>query len=395
MDQERLEQIQKALRQAGIDGWLFYDFRRSNPIAYRVLEVNNPGPYTRRWYYWLPAQGQPGRLLSALEARNLDGLPGEKTIFRDRKELEEGLTRLLNGSTTIAMEYSPMGELPVVARVDAGTVDYLRSLGKKVVSSADLVQAFEAPISKAAFASHLEAERRLAAIYRSTLDFIRSRFATGQQLTEFEVLGHMLSQYRARDLFIDHGPIVAVGPNASNPHYEPTAQQSDPIREGDLLLIDWWGKLHDPGSVFADYTWMGVVGSTVPRHYAEIFEIVRGARDAAVEFVQSHVESGEPVQGWQVDDVARAHIAQRGYADYFVHRTGHSIGEELHGSGANLDNFETRDTRQLLPHTLFSVEPGIYLPEFGVRSEVNVYIGEGKIEVTGRPVQQTLPAILA
>ncbi|HEX8229469.1 MAG TPA: M24 family metallopeptidase [Chloroflexia bacterium] len=394
MDSDRLGHLQQALRSRGLDGWLFYDFRQSNPIAYRVLGLSTAQLFTRRWYYWLPADGEPSRLVSALEAGNLDAVPGRKLVYRSRQELAQFLAQMLEGHTTIAMEYSPLAELPVVSRVDAGTVEYLRGLGKTVVSSADLVQAFEAPLSEQGFATHLEAERRLAAIHAATLDYIRDAVSRGHTFTEYDVQQHMLGLYEQHDLFLDHGPDVAVGPNASNPHYAPTAEHSLPLREGDLLLIDWWGKLPEPGAIYADYTWVGVVGTSVPERYREVFDIVRGARDTAIEFIDRHVRSGTALEGWQVDDVARAYITERGYGEYYIHRTGHNLGVDLHGPGANLDNFETHDTRQLLPHTLCSVEPGIYLPEFGIRSEVNVYIGDGKIEVTGRPVQQELPAIL-
>ena len=394
MDSDRLGKLQQALRSRGLDGWLFYDFRQSNPIAYRVLGLSTAQLFTRRWYYWLPAEGEPSRLVSALEASNLDSLPGRKIVYRSRQQLAEGLEQMLAGQTTVAMEYSPLAELPVVSRVDAGTVEYIRDMGKTVVSSADLVQAFEAPLSERALRTHLEAERRLAAIHAATLDFIREGVSAGHTLTEYEVQQHMLALYEQQGLFLDHGPDVAVGPNASNPHYAPTEEHSLPLREGDLLLIDWWGKLPEEGAVYADYTWVGVVGSSVPGRYRAVFDVVRGARDAALEFIERHVRSGTPIEGWQVDDVARAYVTKRGYGDYFIHRTGHNLGVDLHGPGANLDNLESHDTRQLLPHTLCTVEPGIYLPEFGVRSEVNVYIGDGTIEVTGRPIQQELPAIL-
>jgi Xaa-Pro aminopeptidase len=395
MDQERLAQLQAALREQGVDGWLFYDFRYSNPIAYRVLGARTDQLSTRRWYYWLPAEGEPHRLVSALEQYNLDNLPGGKTVYRSRQELEEGLRQILRGSRTVAMEYSPLAEIPVVSRVDAGTVEQVRALGVKVVSSADMVQAFEAPLTPRQFATHLEAEQILRAIHDATLDHIREAVSSGQPLTEYDVRQFMLGLYEQHDLFLDHGPDVAVGPNASNPHYLASAEGSSPIRRGDLLLIDWWGKLKEPDAVYADYTWVGVVDDTVPERYAKVFDAVRGARDAAIEFVAQRVRAGQPLQGWEPDDVARAYINERGYADYFIHRTGHSIGVDLHGSGANLDNFETHDTRQLLPHTLFSIEPGIYLPEFGIRSEVNVYIAGGDIVVTGRPVQERLAALLA
>lgn len=395
MDSDRMEQLQQALRSRNLDGWLFYDFRLSNPIAYRVLGLSTAQLFTRRWYYWLPAEGEPSRLVSIIEAGNLDALPGRRLVYRSRQELAEGLARMLDGYTTIAMEYSPQAEIPVVSRVDAGTVEYLRSAGKAVVSSADLVQAFEAPLTEQAFRTHLEAERRLRTIHDAALDYIRENVSAGHTLTEYMVQQYMLRLYEQHGLFLDHGPDVAVGPNASNPHYAPSAERSLPLREGDLLLIDWWGKLPEPGAIYADYTWVGVVGSSVPGRYREVFDVVRGARDAAIEFIERHTRAGTILEGWQVDDVARAYIAERGYGDYYIHRTGHNIGVDLHGPGANLDNFETHDTRQLLPHTLCSVEPGIYLPEFGIRSEVNVYIGEGSIEVTGRPVQQELPAILS
>jgi Xaa-Pro aminopeptidase len=394
MDSDRLGQLQQALRSRELDGWLFYDFRLSNPIAYRVLGLPTELLFTRRWYYWVPAEGEPVRLVSAIEAGNLDSLPGRKIIYRGRQDLGEDLAQMLDGHTTIAMEYSPRGDIPVVSKVDAGTIEYVRDMGKTVVSSADLVQAFEAELTEQGFRTHLEAERRLAAIHAATLDFIRESVSAGHNMTEYTVQQYMLGLYEQQGLFLDHGPDVAVGPNASNPHYAPTAEHSLPLRDGDLLLIDWWGKLPEPGAIYADYTWVGVVGFSVPDRYRLVFDVVRGARDAAIEFIDRHVRSGTPLEGWRVDDVARAYIADRGYADYFFHRTGHNIGVDLHGPGANLDNLETFDTRQLLPHTLFSVEPGIYLPEFGIRSEVNVYIGDGKIEVTGRPIQQELPAIL-
>jgi Xaa-Pro dipeptidase len=390
-----IERLQKALRQQGVDGWLFYDFRVSNPIPYRVLGLSSAQTFTRRWFYWLPAQGEPGALVSALEAHNLDALPGRKVVYRDRQEMAEGLAELLKGQSTVAMEYSPMAEIPVVSRVDAGTVELVRSLGTNVVSSADMVQAFESPLSAAAYDSHIEAERRLAAIMKDTLGYLRREMLAGNSLNEYDVRRFMLGRYEEYDLFLDHGPTVAVGPNASNPHYEPTAEVHAPIRWGDLLLIDWWGKLPTPGSVYADYTWMIAVDDHVQDRHREVFDVVRAARDAAIEFIRTNIQAGNPVQGWQVDDVARAYITERGYGDYFVHRTGHSIGPDIHGSGANMDNFETHDTRLLLPRTLFSIEPGIYLPEFGVRCEVNVYVGEGTIEVTGRPVQQELPALFS
>lgn len=395
MEQKRLVELQQALVDNGIDGWLFYDFRKSNPIAYRLLGIKSEQTFTRRWYYWLPARGEPKRLVSALEANNLNGLPGVKIVYRGRGELAEGLAQILEGSSTVAMEYSPMGELPVVAKVDAGTVEFVRSLGKTVITSADLVQAFEAPLSPRQWETHLEAERRLATIMQATLRYIRASLSQRRSLLEYDVKRFMLDLYEQHDLFLDHGPIVAVGPNASNPHYEPAEGGSAPIRDGDLLLIDWWGKLPEANAVYADYTWMAFVGKEVPERYREVFDITIGARDAAVSYVKQSVGAGNPIQGWQVDDVARGYITERGYGDYFIHRTGHSIGMEGHGPGTNLDNFETRDTRQLLPHTLFSIEPGIYLPEFGVRSEVNVYIGDEGIEVTGRPVQGEVLAILA
>ncbi|HMA37817.1 MAG TPA: Xaa-Pro peptidase family protein [Chloroflexia bacterium] len=395
MDQARLAQMQAALRTAGIDGWLFYDFRRNNPIAYTVLGVNPEQTFTRRWYYFVPAQGDPARLVSALEAGNLDGLPGPKIVYQTRQDLAAGLAQLLAGHTRLAMEYSPLGALPIVSRVDAGTVDYLRAQGKEVVSSADIVQAFEATWSADALATHLAAEQRLATILRETLAQIRTALARGESLTEYGVQQEMLARYRQHDLFCDHGPIVASGPNSGNPHYEPAPDGGRPVAAGDLLLIDWWGKLRQPGAVYADYTWVGFLGSEVPARYGAVFDVVCGARDAAIALVRRQVQAGTPLQGWEVDDVARAYITERGYGPAFVHRTGHNIGQETHGNGANLDNFETQDTRRLLPHTCFSIEPGIYLPEFGIRSEVNVVVQDGDILVTGRPIQQALPAVLA
>lgn len=394
MSADRIAQLQQALLKQGVDGWLFYDFRQSNPIAYHVLDLSTDQIFTRRWFYWVPAQGEPHRLVSELEPGNLDALPGGRTIYRSRQDLSDGLASMLARATNIAMEYSPLAEIPVVSRVDAGTVDLLRSLGKNVVSSADLVQLFEAPLTSRQLETHLEAEIILRIVHDATLDYIRKAIASDEPLTEYSIRQFMLGLYQQYGLFTDHGPDVAVNANCSKAHYEAKAEGSSPVKRGDLLLIDWWGKLPEQGAVFADYTWVGVVDTQVPQQWNDVFGIVLGARDAAIDFVRQHVTAGEPLQGWQVDNVARAFITERGYGEYFYHRTGHNISVDLHGSGANLDNLETHDTRPLLPHTLFSIEPGIYLPTFGMRSEVNVYIGDGDILVTGRPLQTELPAIL-
>jgi Xaa-Pro aminopeptidase len=386
--------IQAELRANKIDGWLFFDHHRRDPIAAHVLELGENGMATRRWFYFIPARGEPRKLVHRIEAGMLDSLEGRKYLYAGWEELHKLLPKLLSGSTRIAMQYSPDNNIPYIGLVDAGTVELIRKLKKKVVSSADLVQKFEASWSDEQLESHVAAGRIVDRIRQGAFEQAAASVADGRPLTEYELQQWMLDQFRVNGLTTAEPPIAAVQPNNGNPHYEPKAGDSLPIRAGDLLLLDIWAKSTNPGSVYYDITWVGYLGQRVPGSYAKIFDIVREARNRAIEFVKTSVAKGRAVHGWEVDRVARDTIHKAGYAKYFVHRTGHSIGQEVHGNGANMDGLETRDDRKIVPHTCFSIEPGIYLPEFGVRSEVNVYVGEREAHVTGA-IQEEIVALLA
>jgi Xaa-Pro aminopeptidase len=387
-----LAQIQSTLRENGLDGWLFYDHHHRDPIAYRVLKINPP-MCTRRWYYLIPAEGEPSKLIHRVERYNLAGLPGRELEYSSWKEQREGLEKMLAGKSRIAMQYSALNDIPYVGLVDAGTIELVKSLGVEVVSSADLVQLFEARWGDDALASHLEAGTVVHAAVRAGFAAIRDAVRAGKGITEYDVQQVMLRVFERGGVVADEGPVAAVNQNAANPHYMPMRDRSLPIGVNDLVLLDVWGKMNKPGAVYFDITWTGCVGVEVPRRYSEVFEIVREARDAAVDFVQAAMKGGRTIHGYEVDDVSRGVITRRGYGQYFVHRTGHSIGEDVHGNGANIDNFETRDTRQIIPRICFSIEPGIYLPEFGVRSEVNVFVEESNARVTGE-IQQAIVPIL-
>jgi len=385
--------IQAELRAGKIDGWLFYDHHHRDPIAARVLGLGSNGLSTRRWFYFIPAKGEPRKLVHRIEQGALDSLAGKKLVYAGWEELHKLLPKLLAGSKRIAMQYSPENNIPYIGLVDAGTIELIRKLKKKVVSSADLVQKFEASWTPEQLESHIAAGRIVDRVTREAFQRAASLVRDGKPLSEFELQQWMVEQFRANGLDTAELPIVAVQPNNGNPHYEPTASAARPIRAGDLLLLDVFTKFNRPGSVFYDITWMGYLGERVPDSYARIFRIVRQARDRAAEFVIESVAKGRQIHGWEVDRVARETIRKAGYGKYFVHRTGHSIGQEVHGNGANMDGLETRDDRKIVPRTCFSIEPGIYLPEFGVRSEVNVYVGEKEARVTGAVQEEILPLL--
>jgi Xaa-Pro dipeptidase len=385
--------IQRELLAGKIDGWLFCDILHRDPLAYRILGLNE-GMAKRRWFYLIPSRGQPRKLVHRIEAGMLDSLPGTKQEYVALTELEKGLARLLAKAKTVAMQYSPRNNIPYIAMVDAGTVELVRSLGRKIVSSADLIQKFEASWTTEQLESHLAAGKIVDRVTRDAFTragaFVRER----KPLTEYDLQQWMVDQFRAQQIVSDSPPIVAVGTHSGNPHYEPSAKLPTPMHEGDLLLLDVWGKSERPGSVFYDITWMGYLGRKVPEKYSEIFCIVKQARDRAVRFVQESVLAHRSIHGWEVDKVAREVIRKAGYGKFFPHRTGHNIGQEVHGNGANMDGLEMKDDRKVVPRTCFSVEPGIYLPEFGVRTEVNVYVGEDEARVTGA-VQEEIVPILA
>ena len=386
-----LEAIQSALQEARIDGWLFYDHHHRDPLAYRILGLSDSLHISRRWFYLIPARGEPKKLVHRIEQGRLDSLPGTKAAYSTWQELEAQLAAILQGSTRLAMQYSPRNAIMYVSLVDAGTVEVLRGMGKEIVSSADLVSHFEAVLSEEQMASHYAAQRALDAILAEGFREIGHRIGNGGT-NEFAMVAWLQEAMRREDLVWDNGPNVSVNRNSSDSHYEPTAEHSQPIMPGDFVLIDIWARKNLPGTVFYDITWTGVVGREPTARERQVFETVAAARDAAIQAVEQAFASGHAIAGWQADDAARNIIRAAGFGEYFTHRTGHNIATEIHGSGAHLDNFETHDERLVLPNTCFSVEPGIYLPEFGVRSEVDMMTRPGEAKVTGR-VQRELVRI--
>ena len=392
---EQVARIQRALKARGLDGWLFYEFRGTNPIANRVLLLPPDGGGSRRWLCFIPAEGPPVRIVHAIEPRRLDHLPGEKIVYSAWPTLQAAIRQALAGRKTVAMEYSPEGAIPYVARVDAGTVEFVRTTGVSVVTSADLVQEFEAVWSPAQRTQHERAAHALRQVVNEAWVAIARAILAGEAIDERAVQAFCVRRKEQLGLTLEP-PIVAVNANAADPHYFPAGPRSSPIRRGDLVLIDIVGKVREPHAVHADITWVGIVADQVPEPVNRIWQIVRDARDAAIAFVRDGARRGALPAGFEVDDVARGAITQAGYGAQFIHRTGHAIGEEVHGNGTHLDNFETHDERRLLPGTGFSIEPGIYLPgEFGIRSEVNIYLDGHDAVITGGEPQREIVRILA
>ena len=393
-----LDAIQTALRESALDGWLFYDHHHRDPIAARILSLDPKAHVTRRWYYFIPASGEPHKLVHRIEQGRLDALPGAKTQYSSWQELHAGLASLLQNQKKIAMQYSPNNDIMYVSMVDAGTVEFLRALGKEIVTSADLVSQFEAVLTADQIASHAAAQRAIDLILVGAWTEIArclrppSGVDRPDGLTEYDMVVWLQEAMHREGLVWENGPDVSVNANTSDTHYEPTADHAAPIREGDFLLIDIWGRLDSSTSIFYDVTWTGVVGREPTKKEQLVFDTVRRARDAAISVVESAFAQNRPIQGFEADDAARTVIRDAGFAEFFTHRTGHNIAHEIHGSGAHLDNLETHDVRRILPQTCFSVEPGIYLPEFGVRSEINMITAPGKAWVSGR-IQQELVRI--
>ena len=391
-----LDAIQSALRDAGHDGWLFYDHHHRDPIGERILGLDPKAHVTRRWYYFIPVTGEPRKLMHRIEQGRLDSLPGSKGVYSSWQELAFGLKAMLAGSKRIAMQYSPDNAIMYVSMVDAGTVEFLRSIGKQIVSSADLVSQFEAVLAEKQIISHSVAQMAIDQILDEAWKEIarRLRPANGKtgEVTEFDMVQWLSEGMKRANLVWENGPNVSVNANCSDSHYEPTADRTAQIKEGDFLLIDIWGRVDDADSIFYDITWTGVVGREPTEREELVFKTVRNARDAAISAVEQAFAEGRPIRGFEADDAARGVIRAAGFADYFTHRTGHNIAHEIHGPGAHLDNLETHDVRQILPNTCFSVEPGIYLPEFGVRSEIDMLTAPGKAWVTGK-IQRELVRI--
>lgn len=385
-----LSAIQAALRERKFDAWLFYDHHHRDPIAYGVLGLRPDLMVTRRWFYLIPAEGEPAKLNHRIESGHLEGLPGSKRVYSSWQELAENLKAMVSPYKNVAMQYSPNNIIPYIGLVDAGTIEQIRSFGVNVVSSANLVAQFEAMLTEAQIATHFEARDAVDAITAEAFKEIGRRVRNGGT-HEYEIQQFIMECFRRENLETDDPPIVGVNAHSGDPHYEPRAEGSSPIKQGDFVLLDIWAKKNTPGAVYYDITWTGCVGTPTERQQ-EIFRIVCNARDASVRTAKEAFAAKRKIHGWEVDDAARGTIAKAGFGQYFVHRTGHSIGVNVHANGANMDNLETKDDREIIPNTLFSVEPGIYLPEFGVRSEVNVLIHNSAAEVTGR-VQQEIVTI--
>ena len=389
-----LAAVRRALSDEGLDGWLLYDFHGSNPIARRVAGFDAGAKLTtRRWYYLIAVDGPPRGLVHAIEADRLDHLPGSKTRYAGHDTLDAGLRELLAGCGAVAMEYSPGCAIPYVSRVDAGTVDAIRALGVEVRSSGDLIQRFEAVWDAEALASHRAASAALHEVKDRAFDLVSGRMRDGRPLTELDVQDAMAGWFREAGLVSDSRPVVAAQENAGDPHYLPTARRHRPIGAGEVLLLDLWGKMKDtPGSVYADITWMGYTGAAVPARYADAFRVIRDGRDAAVDLVRRAVADRRELRGWEVDRAVRDRIGAAGLGDRFVHRTGHNLGEEVHGNGVHLDDFETHDERRLLPGTGVTIEPGVYFDDFGLRTEINLYVGSETATVTG-PRQEEIRSL--
>jgi Xaa-Pro dipeptidase len=390
-----LGRIQAAIREDGLDGWLLYDFRGLNVLARRILEMPAEQMLSRRWFYFIPAQGEPRKLAHRIEQASLDQVPGSKRIYLRWQELEAGVQTLVHGAKRVAMEYVPRNANPYVSRVDAGTIELVRSFGVEVVPSGDLVQRFEACWDDQQWAMHLESAKHTRSAFDVAFGHIAAQARMQVAVRETDVQKVILEHFQKHGVMADHAPIVAVGPHSGDPHYEPKAGSDAVIQAGDFVLIDLWAKCKKPRAVYSDLTRVAFVGKEVPTRYQEVFAIVAAGRDAAIGKVRSAFAGGHVLRGWEVDQACRAVIDKAGYGDYFCHRTGHSIGQEVHANGANMDGLETREERRVMPRTCFSVEPGIYLPEFGVRSEVNVFVdSQGGVHVTGGDPQTIVPALL-
>ncbi|HUX67039.1 MAG TPA: M24 family metallopeptidase [Terriglobales bacterium] len=396
-----LSAIQAELRARHLDGWLFYDHHHRDPIAYRVLGL--PAQMaTRRWYYLIPAEGAPRKLVHRIEAGALDPLPGERRVYARWGELEAGLRGLvaeLGAAPRLAMQYSPGCALPAISLADAGTVETMRQLGCLVLSSGDLISRFDATWTAAMLANHRLAGRGVDAAIAGAFAWVRQELEGGRRLDEYRLQRWLVEQMQAGGLEVEEPPIVAVNAHAGDPHYQPPEQGSAPIAPGDLLLLDVWAKAPGAESAYYDVTWMGYCArpgeGAVPEEYAQAFAVARAARDAGIACVAERLAAGQKLRGYEVDRAVRGVIAAAGLGEYFVHRTGHSLGREVHATGANLDDFETHDEREILVGSGFTIEPGIYCPQgkpYGVRTEVNLYVGEGGAEVTG-PRQQEIVRI--
>lgn len=391
-----LHAIQSALRNAGIDGWLFYDFHNRDAIAARILNMDTNRFASRRWFYFIPAEGEPQKLVHRIEPWRCDHLPGVKNVYLPWKQLQDMLRAMLGTAKKVAMQYSPNNNIPYVSIVDAGTIELIRGFGVEVVSSGDLVGQFEAHLSMEDWESHKEAGRIMQMVKDETFKEVARRIKAGDAPREVEIQKFMHDLMRANGMQWEDGPIVAINEHAADPHFEPTKENSFAMKEGDLLLLDLWAKKNVPGGIYYDITWMGFIGTEVPARITEVFNVARDARDTGLAMVRDRFAAGEPLAGWEVDDAVRKVIVDAGYGEYFVHRTGHNIGLEVHGNGGHIDNLETMDERRILPGTCFSIEPGIYMEQekIGFRTEIDVFVtDEGAVEVVGAIQKDVIPVL--
>jgi Xaa-Pro dipeptidase len=376
--------VQAALREDGLDAWLLYDFRGVNQVATRLTGLDRAGHMaTRRWYYLIPREGTPTRLVHAIERHNLDGVPGETVVYAGRQSLADGLASLLQGRRRVAMEYSQNCAIPYLSRVDAGTVELVRSHGVDVVSSGDLIQRFDAAWDAATLATHVDASARLYRVKDRAVAFVRAALAAARPITEYDVQREMVRAFADEDLIASDAPVVGAAGNAGNPHYLPTAEAHRAIGRDEVLLLDLWGKRPTPGAVFADITWMTFTGATPPPRVQAAWAAAAGARDAAIAFVRDGIAAGRAVRGFEVDAAARTVLIDAGFADHILHRTGHSLGQDIHGNGVHMDDYETHDDRRLVPGLGFTIEPGLYFEDFGIRTEINMTVGLQEATVTG------------
>ncbi len=382
---KQIARIQTALRELQIPAWLFYDFRKLDPIACNILKFDPDHHATRRWFYLVPAEGEPAKLVHRIESSMLDHLPGPKHVYLRWSELHSQLRTILQNTASVAMQYSELNAIPYLSRVDAGTVELVRSCGPSVLSSADLIQHFEAVLDSRQLKLHRESSQQITSIVRKAYEFAEAEIRGSGLTSEYSVQQFIMERLAEADLVTDSPPIVAVNQNSADPHYQPNSEISEKITRGDFLLIDLWAKSTAGSSVYADITWNAYFGETPPERIVQVFDLVRQARDRGVEFLREQLALDLVPQGWEVDDAVREVIRAGGFGDSFIHRTGHNLGVEPHGNGVNFDNLETHDERGVIPGLLCTIEPGIYLDQFGVRSEINVSISKGEVEVTTTP----------
>jgi len=394
MDDQLLEQLRTALVEAEVDAWLLYDFRDTNPLARSVLQLSNRPAGTRRWFYLVKASGSATRIVHGIETGTLDSLAGRKRVYRSWRELHQILKEELSTISTVAMEYAADGNNPYVSRVDAGTIELIRGFGPEIVSSGDLIQRFDATLSQEQWESHLKATEVTTSSFEMAWKLIGDAVRNHGEIEEQAVCDAIMDYFASENMTTYHPPLVARQPHNRLPHYETGTGAETKIRAGDLIMIDQWCKQNSPRAIYSDLTRMAYVGSSVPATYQLVFQVVIDARDRGIQFVRDRCQAEVPIHGWEVDDVVRQVIRDAGYDEAFLHRTGHSLGQEVHGNGAHLDDFEMREERQLIPGSLFTIEPGIYLDEFGFRSEINVFIdADLEVHVTGGPPQSEIQLI--